>query len=170
MSEHVAAFLAVRPSYGRAKVEDIEDTSVSLGIPWCPSCADWHEDDEPHSPLHDDGEVQVLDSSAVWLPIVEAECADLVDQAVPDPPPWVQESIDLVGRVPVGVQYCGEWVRVDDTWTTCRNPRPCSIDHDAQLRLTEDGYMTPGGCARLALVLALAYLLAWVVIDAIVHR
>lgn len=156
-TEHVEAYKAVRPWTPSDVVDDLADLSVNLGIPWCPSCADWHHDDEPHSPMDAPPDLQV----DAWQPRVQE-----VDEAVEDrpTPAWAQEAIDLHGRSPLTPPLCGEWVRVHDAWTTCRNPRPCQVDHDSQLRLTEDGYMTPGGCARLALVLCLVYLIAWVVI------
>lgn len=42
----VDAFLARRPYFDRAHVEEIATSAHREGIPFCPSCADYHHDDE----------------------------------------------------------------------------------------------------------------------------
>jgi hypothetical protein len=48
-SDHVEEFLARRPYYERAHVEDIAGAFETLGTPWCEGCADWHEPSDPHT-------------------------------------------------------------------------------------------------------------------------
>jgi hypothetical protein len=144
--EHVDAFLAVRPWYSREHVEDLEDTSVSLNIPWCPSCADWHDDDEPHSSMDDEWAMALqrpLAQTLVWLDEEERRAAGIVDDPRPQPA-WSAAELDLDGR-PFPEAEAGV------------HPHP------------EDGYMTPAGCVRLVLILCLIYLAAWVVIDRLTH-
>lgn len=49
IAQFVERFLARRPQYDRAHVEEIAARCETRGIPWCSECVDWHGPDEPHT-------------------------------------------------------------------------------------------------------------------------
>lgn len=49
LEARINAFMAAHPGYDRGHVREIAEFTEKQGIPWCCTCADWHEPQDEHS-------------------------------------------------------------------------------------------------------------------------